>query len=102
MAGAYVTVTATDGGKFKAYVAKPGKGSGPGLVLCQEIFGVNKHIRDLADHYAEEGYVVIAPDLFWRLKPGVELAGTDADLPEAFGYYQKFDVPRASTTSPRR
>ena len=95
MAGAYVTVTAGDGGKFKAYVAKPGKGSGPGLVLCQEIFGVNRHIRDLADHYAEEGYVVIAPDLFWRLKPGVELAGTDADLPEAFGYYQKFDVAKS-------
>lgn len=92
MANGYVTVTAADGGKFKAYVAKPPKGSGPGLVLCQEIFGVNQHIRDLADHYAEEGYVVIAPDLFWRLKPGVELGGTDADLPEAFGYYQKFDV----------
>src|SRR4051812_32756702 len=48
MAGGYVTVTAGDGGKFKAYVAKPAKGSGPGLVLCQEIFGVNQHIRDLA------------------------------------------------------
>ncbi|MGE0733862.1 MAG: dienelactone hydrolase family protein [Alphaproteobacteria bacterium] len=92
MAGSYVTVKAGDGGEFKAYVAKPAEGSGPGVVLCQEIFGVNAHIRHLADLYAEEGYVVIAPDLFWRLKPGVELAGTDADMPEAFGYYQKFDV----------
>ena len=95
MSGSFVTVKSSDGGSFKAYVAKPAKGSGPGLVLCQEIFGVNKHIRDLADLYAEEGYVVIAPDLFWRLKPGIELGGTDADLPEAFGYYQKFDVAKS-------
>lgn len=93
--GEWITVTANDGGKFKAYVAKPSKGSGPGLVLCQEIFGVNAHIRELADNYAEEGYVTIAPDLFWRLKPGIELKGTDADMPEAFGYYQKFDVTKS-------
>ncbi len=89
-----VTVTAADGGKFRAHIARPAKGGGPGLVLCQEIFGVNKHIRDVANQYAEEGYVVLAPDLFWRLKPGIELAGSDADLPEAFGYLQKFDVDK--------
>ena len=95
MTGKYVNVKAADGGSFRAYVAKPAIGSGPGLVLCQEIFGVNKHIRDLADNYAEEGYSVIAPDLFWRLKPGIELSGTEADVPEGFTYYQKFDVRKS-------
>ena len=61
MKGTYVTIAAKDGGSFKAYLAKPEKGSGPGIVLLQEIFGINQYIRDVADYYAEEGYVVIAP-----------------------------------------
>jgi carboxymethylenebutenolidase len=93
MKGNYVTVTAKDGGKFKAYLAKPAKGSGPGIVLLQEIFGINQYMRDVADYYAEEGYVVLAPDLFWRLEPGVELDETQFE--KAFGLYQKFDVARA-------
>ena len=93
MKGTYITVTAKDGGSFKAYLAKPEKGSGPGIVLLQEIFGVNQYIRDVADYYAEEGYVVLAPDLFWRLEPGVELS--EAEFDKAFGLYQKFDVPKA-------
>src|SRR5262245_65688576 len=93
MKGIYITVTAKDGGSFKAYLAKPEKGSGPGIVLLQEVFGVNPYIRDVADYYAEEGYVVLAPDLFWRLEPGVELS--EAQFDKAFGLYQKFDVPTA-------
>jgi carboxymethylenebutenolidase len=93
MKGSTITVTAKDGGSFKAYLAKPEKGSGPGIVLLQEIFGVNQYIRDVADYYAEEGYVVLAPDLFWRLEPGVELS--EAQFDKAFGLYQKFDVPKA-------
>ena len=93
MKGTYITVTAKDGGSFKAYLAKPEKGSGPGIVLLQEIFGVNQYIRDVADYYAEEGYIVLAPDLFWRLEPGVELS--EAEFDKAFGLYQKFDVPKA-------
>ena len=93
MKGSYVTVTARDGGRFKAYLAKPEKGSGPGIVLLQEIFGVNAYIRDVADYYAEEGNVVLAPDLFWRLEPGVELG--EAQFEKAFDLYQKFDVPNS-------
>lgn len=93
MKGTTITVTAKDGDSFKAYLAKPEKGSGPGIVLLQEIFGVNQYIRDVADYYAEEGYVVLAPDLFWRLEPGVEL--TEAEFEKAFGLYQKFDVAKA-------
>jgi carboxymethylenebutenolidase len=91
--GSYVTVDAKDGGSFKAYVATPEKGSGPGIVLLQEIFGINHYMRGVADYYAEEGYVVIAPDLFWRLEPGVELS--EAQFDKAIALYQKFDVAKS-------
>ena len=92
MAGTYVTVKAADGGSFKAYVAKPAKGSGPGIVLLQEIFGINRFMREVADYYAEEGYVVLVPDLFWRIEPGIDI--DDKQMEKAFGYYQKFDVAK--------
>jgi carboxymethylenebutenolidase len=95
MAGRWIEVKAKDGGSFKAYLATPDKGSGPGIVLLQEIFGVNAYIRSVADHYAEEGYVVMAPDLFWRIKPGIELGFTEEDRKQAFAYREKFDVDRA-------
>lgn len=90
-----VTVTAADGGKFAAYAAIPESGSGPGLVLLQEILGVNRHIRDLAALYAEEGYVTVAPDLFWRMQPGVDLGYSDEDFKRAFELYARFDVDQA-------
>src|SRR5580700_11481375 len=92
MAGRFITVKAKDGGSFKAYLATPDKGSGPGIVLLQEIFGINAYIRGVADYYAEEGYVVLAPDLFWRIEPGIELGYSEADFNKAFGYYQRFDA----------
>src|SRR6516225_5442682 len=95
MAGRYITVKAKDGGNFKAYLATPAKGSGPGIVLLQEIFGINAYIRSVADYYAEEGYVVLAPDLFWRIEPGIELGFTDADRQKAFAYREKFDVDKS-------
>ncbi len=94
MAGQYLSVTAADGGKFQAYVAKPAQGSGPGLLVIQEIFGVNQHIRDVCDRYAEEGYVAMAPDIFWRMEPGVELGQTDQDMAKAFDFYGRFDVEK--------
>jgi carboxymethylenebutenolidase len=63
-------------------------------VLLQEVFGINHHIRAVADTYAEEGYVVLAPDLFWRIEPGVQLGYTGADLDKAVSLYQRFDVAR--------
>ncbi|HUJ98528.1 MAG TPA: dienelactone hydrolase family protein [Stellaceae bacterium] len=95
MAGRWIEVKAKDGGSFKAYLATPAKGSGPGIVLLQEIFGVNAYIRSVADHYAEEGYVVLAPDLFWRIKPGIELGFTEEERKQAFAYREKFDVDRS-------
>lgn len=95
MKGHYIDVSAADGGRFKAYLAVPRQGSGPGIVLFQEIFGVNQHMRDVADLYAEEGYVVIVPDLFWRMEPGVELGYGEADFQKAFGFFQQLDIDKA-------
>jgi carboxymethylenebutenolidase len=95
MTGRYITVRAKDGGSFRAYLATPEKGSGPGIVLLQEIFGINAYIRSVADYYAEEGYVVLAPDLFWRIEPGIELGFAGKDRERAFELYGKFDVERA-------
>ena len=64
-----IRIAAHDGGEFEGYLAVPASGSGPGLVLCQEIFGLNGFVRQTAERLAEEGYVVLAPDLFWRQQP---------------------------------
>ena len=92
----WIDITASDGsGSFRGYVATPESGSGPGILLLQEIFGINWHIRDVADYYAEEGYVVLAPDLFWRMEPEIELGYSEEDFQKAFGFYQQFDVPKS-------
>jgi carboxymethylenebutenolidase len=91
-ASRHVRINALDGsGSFNAYLALPASGSGPGLVLAQEIFGVNATMREVADYYAEEGYVVLVPDLFWRQQPDVELGYTPQDWERAFGFYKGFD-----------
>jgi carboxymethylenebutenolidase len=97
MAGQMISIDAVDGGSFAAYLALPESGSGPGIVVLQEIFGINANIRAIADYYAEEGYVALAPDLFWRMEPGVDLSYSDEDRPKAFGFYQRFDIPAAIT-----
>jgi len=95
MSGRYIDIQSNDGGTFKAYIAEPSQGSGPGILLLQEIFGVNSYIREVADLYAEEGYVVVAPDLFWRMEPGVDLGYSEEEFGKAFEFFQKFDVPKA-------
>lgn len=91
MAGTDITIHGPDG-SFGAYLARPSSGSGPGVVVIQEIFGVNKVIRDIADSFAARGYFALAPDLFWRLEPGVQLTDkSDAEWQRAFGLMNKFD-----------
>ena len=97
MAGKYITIATAGKVKFRGYLATPAKGSGPGILLLQEIFGVNQHMRDVADLYAAEGYTVLCPDLFWRLQPGIELGQSDADRAKAFELYGKFDVAKCIT-----
>jgi carboxymethylenebutenolidase len=87
-----IRIQTSDGsGSFNGYLAVPRSGSGPGLVIAQEIFGVNHTMREVADYYAEEGYVALVPDLFWRQQPDVELGYSEADWQRAFGFYQGFD-----------
>ena len=97
MSVSMIPVTASDGGTFEAYLELPEVGSGPGLILLQEIFGINSFMRDMAHTFAGEGYVVIIPDLFWRMEPGVNLTYSDEDLQQAFDYYGRFDVDQGIT-----
>ncbi len=94
--GKMITVQASDGsGSFAGYLAVPASGKGPGVVIGQEIFGINANMRQVADFYAEEGYVALVPDLFWRLEPGVELGYTEADFARAIDLFQRMDVDKA-------
>jgi len=75
-----------------AHLAEPSETPRAGIIVIQEIFGVNEGIRRKCDAWAERGYLAVAPDLFWRLRPGVEL---DPDIPEQFqealGLMNRFD-----------
>ena len=76
----YVSLPITDGSTMAAYTALPKENSGslPAIILLQEAFGVNHHIRNVADHFAADGYVVIAPELFHRTAPvGTEIPYDD-------------------------
>ncbi|MBS0277042.1 MAG: dienelactone hydrolase family protein [Proteobacteria bacterium] len=92
MAGEDITIKTADGA-MGGYLAKPASGRGPGLVVIQEIFGVNKVMRDLVDGFAARGYFALCPDLFWRIQPGVQLTDkTDAEWKQAFDLMNKFDA----------
>ncbi|QHE83795.1 dienelactone hydrolase family protein [Hydrogenophaga sp. BPS33] len=78
--GQTIELTAADGFKFPAYVATPAGKPRGAVVVLQEIFGVNSHIRSVADGYAAEGYLAVAPATFHRVKQGVELGYTEADM----------------------
>jgi carboxymethylenebutenolidase len=94
MAGQTVTIAGQDGA-FSAYLASPSSGRGPGVVVIQEIFGVNDVVRGVADDLAARGFFALAPDLFWRLEPGVVLTDqTDAEWQQAFDLMNRFDVAK--------
>jgi carboxymethylenebutenolidase len=81
-----IQLSAADGQKIPAYLAQPTGAVKGAVVVVQEIFGVNSHIRSVADGYAAEGYLAIAPAAFHRVKAEVELGYADADMGEGFGY----------------
>jgi carboxymethylenebutenolidase len=94
---AMIDVGTLEGGEsFQAYAAEPEGEPRGAIIVLQEIFGVNEGIRRKCDHWAALGYLVLAPDLFWRLEPGIEL---DPDVPEEFqralGLLNQFDQERA-------
>lgn len=83
----------TEGGAFDAYLARPAQaGPAPGVIVIQEIFGVNPNIKSVADWLAGEGYCALALDLFWRLERNVSITDPgDAELEKAFGLMTAFD-----------
>lgn len=82
--GTFIDLKAADGFAFPAYVAQPAGQAKGGVVVIPEIFGVNSHIRAVADGYAAEGYFVVAPSTFHRVKPGVELGYSPDDMTNGF------------------
>ena len=94
MAGKDIIVKGADG-NFGGYLASPASGHGPGVVVIQEIFGVNGVVRQICDYHAARGRFALAPDLFWRLEPGVQLTDkTQEEWGRAFGLMQRFDADK--------
>jgi carboxymethylenebutenolidase len=93
--GEWVKLKASDGNELSAYVAKPEGEAIGALVVVQEIFGVNPSITGVADSYAKEGFLAIAPALFDRLEKGVILGYGEEDMKKAFSLYPKLDVDKA-------
>ena len=87
-----ITINGPDG-DFSGYLATPANGSGGGVLVIQEIFGVNKDMRSHCDHLAAAGYLALCPDIFWRQEPGIQLTDqSEEEWARAFELYQGFDV----------
>ena len=87
----HITIKGQDGA-FGAYIARPKSLPAPAIVVLQELFGVNADIRATCDELAAQGYIAVAPDLFWRQEPGVDLDVTsEKDWDHGLQLYQAFD-----------
>jgi carboxymethylenebutenolidase len=91
-----ITIESFDGGEFDGYLALPASGYGPGIVVIQEVFGVNQYMRSVADWYAAHGFVALCPDLFWRIERGIQLTDKGDDWQKAIELYQKIDENKAA------
>lgn len=90
--GEWVQVKGPDGA-FRAYVARPAGAPKAAVVAIQEVFGVNAVMRGKADWLAREGFLAIAPDLFWRLGKDIDITDrTEAEWNQAFDYFKRFDI----------
>ncbi|MGD0505222.1 MAG: dienelactone hydrolase family protein [Steroidobacteraceae bacterium] len=79
-------------GTFTAYIARPEELPAPAVIVLQELFGVNADIREKCDELAEQGFIAVAPDLFWRQEPGVDLGvRSDADWQHGLRLYQAYN-----------
>jgi len=87
-----LTIQVADG-SFSCYVARPAAiASAPVIIVLQEIFGVNAGIRSIADDYAAKGYIAVAPDLFWRADPGLDMSeDSPGDWARGFALYSAYD-----------
>ena len=95
----HITIEGHDGA-FAAYIARPKTSPAPAVVVLQEVFGVNADIRRHCDELAEQGFLAVAPDLFWRQEPGVDLSVTsEADCNAVFVCTELMTETRAQRTS---
>ena len=86
-----ITIKGRDG-TFGAYIAQPKASPAPAVVVLHEVFGVNDDIRNTCDELAEQGFLAVAPDLFWREEPGVDLSVTsETDWQHGLRLYQAYD-----------
>jgi carboxymethylenebutenolidase len=92
--GALMELTASDGHRFSAYRADPAAAPKGAVVVLQEFFGVNPHIRKMADSFAEAGYVAVAPSLFDRVRAGVELGYAGDSVSEGLGLVEQLGTDR--------
>ena len=89
--GDHIFVKAKDG-EFSAYIARPEASLAPVVIVLQELFGVNADIRKHCDEFAEQGFLAVAPDLFWRQEPGVDLSVTsEADWQHGLRLYSAYN-----------
>ena len=96
MINKWIDLSTEDNKSFSGYLALPPSGKGPAVVLIQEIWGVNPHIQALAECYALAGFVVLAPDVFWRAAPRISLAYDAAGSAQAFECYEQLDTDQAA------
>jgi carboxymethylenebutenolidase len=90
--GQEIQITAADGGRFASYLALPSRAPAPGLVVLPEVFNTNPHIRSVADGYAAEGFVVMAPDVYWRQEAGCYGSYTDEGRAKAQSLRARLDT----------
>jgi carboxymethylenebutenolidase len=93
--GEFTTLMARDGHEFNAWLAAPTGAARGAVVIAQEIFGVNRHIRAVADGYAAAGYVTIAPCLYDRVRRGIELGYSEPEVQQGRGY--RLQIPTDKT-----
>lgn len=94
MTGRDIDIEGKDG-RFSAYLAAPETENAPGILVIQEIFGVNEAMRTICDDVAAQGYYAICPDLFWRQEPGIQISDkTEAEWQKAFELYKGFDLDK--------
>ena len=91
----WIDVKSPDG-TYGAYLSLPPTGKGPGILLFEEIFGVNRHIRAVADQYAMDGFVVLAPDVFWRQGKRLEFGYEGEDREKAIANMKSMDVKKVA------
>ena len=96
MSQSWISIKNEQGEKFDAYLSLPPTGKGPGILLLQEIFGVNEHIRAVADQYAADGYAVIAPDIFWRAERRLELDYNQSGFDKGLGLLGGINLDQAA------